>query len=337
MSGRRLRGGAPEARSGGQAPGQTTTPVASATAPAKPAVPPQAGRVVGSGRRGSWWLLGPYLALTALFVLWPLIDAARLAFHQTYGARAEVWVGLDNLRFILNDRDFRLAVVNTLVFTVVSLAIQIPLALGLAVLVQESRARWAALARLILVSPQLTGPVFVGIIFSLFFMPRYGLINQVLHGLTGWGLELAWLQEPRLVMPALVLTNLWMWTGFTMIYFLAALQNVDKILLDAAKIDGADAWQRFRHVTLPAIRPVAVFVVVTSTIGALQLFELPFTLLKGFGPDNRGLSIVGYLYQHAFLYGDLGTGAAVGWVLTILIFVLGLVQIRMSGTLRKDG
>jgi ABC-type sugar transport system permease subunit len=121
-----------------------------------------------------------------------------------------------------------------------------------------------------------------------------------------------------------------------MIYFLAALQNVDHTLKEAARIDGAGRWQVFRHVTLPAIKPVAVFVVITSTIGSFQLFELPYALLDGkFGPANSGLTIVGYLYGTAFEAGDLGTGAAVGWILTLIIFIISLIQIRLTGS-HKD-
>ena len=138
-------------------------------------------------------------------------------------------------------------------------------------------------------------------------------------------------------MPALVISSLWMYVGFNMIFFLAGLQSVDQSLVEAARIDGANRWQVFRHVTLPALKPVTIFVILTSTIGSFQLFELPFALLQGPGPANSGLTIVGYLYQAAFNSGDLGTGAAVGWLLSFLIFLVGLVQIQVSGTLKKDG
>src|SRR5829696_63538 len=152
------------------------------------------------------------------------------------------------------------------------------------------------------------------------FTPRYGLLNRFLQSLVGWGIDQEWLTQPALVMPAVVIAGLWLYVGFNMIYFLAALQNVDQSLVEAARIDGAGPWQTFLNVTVPAIAPVATFVIVTSTIGSFQLFELPYTLLQnnnsGFGPDNSGLTIVGYLYRFAFESGDLGTAAAVGWLLT---------------------
>jgi len=163
------------------------------------------------------------------------------------------------------------------------------------------------------------------------------LFNQTLQALAGWGLDQRWLEQPELIMPALIVTSLWMYVGFNMIYFLAALQNVDPNLVEAARIDGANAFQVFWNVTIPAIKPVAAFVVIMSTIGSFQLFELPYTLLKGtYGPKNAGLTMVGYLYKNAFESGDLGTGAAIGWLLAFIIFLISLAQIRVSGALRKE-
>jgi ABC-type sugar transport system permease subunit len=208
--------------------------------------------------------------------------------------------------------------------------VQLPLSLGLAMLLNAKRGRMKAFFRLAIFAPNLVGQVFVGILFAMLFTPRYGLFNRALHELVGWGLETRWLGDPSLVMPAVVIASLWLYVGFNMIYFLAALQNVDQSLLEAARIDGAGPWQRFTNVTLPAIAPVATFVVVTSTIGSFQLFELPYTLLQGFGPNNSGLTVVGYLYTYAFDSGDLGTAAAVGWLLTFVILIVSLVQICLS-------
>lgn len=281
-------------------------------------------------RLAPWLMLAPYLVITAVFFVVPLFDAAGLAFYQTNGARSRAWVGLGNFAFVLADRDFHQALLNTAVFTLASLGIQLPLSLGLALMLAEGRGRVTAWLRLILFSPNLVGQVFVGVMFGVLFMPRFGVVNLGLQALAGWGLEQRWLGEPALVMPAIVLASLWMYVGFNMVYFLAALQGVDRTLVEAARLDGAGPWQVFLHVILPAIRPVTVFVVLTSTIGSFQLFELPYTLLQGNGPDNAGLTIVGYLYQTAFNAGDLGTGAAVGWILAFLIFLVGLVQIRLA-------
>jgi ABC-type sugar transport system permease subunit len=121
-----------------------------------------------------------------------------------------------------------------------------------------------------------------------------------------------------------------------MIYFLAALQSVDRELYEAAEVDGAGAWSKFWHVTLPGIRPVLTFMVLVGTIGAFQLFELPYVLFQGPGPNNRGLTIVMYLFQYGFEFGDIGYASAVGWVLVLLIFALSLAQLITSRAGREE-
>ena len=133
-------------------------------------------------------------------------------------------------------------------------------------------------------------------------------------------------------MPALVIVSLWMYCGFNMIYFLAALQAVDQELYEAARVDGANAWHQFRAVTLPGIRPVAIFVLITATIGSFQLFELPYVMLgNGAGPNKAGLTIVMYLYQTGFVSGDLGLASAIGWTLALGILVISMIQARITG------
>ena len=275
----------------------------------------------------------PFFVLTAVFTLYPLVNAAILAFYQTNGPATKAFVGLSNFEYVLSDPLFYKALANTSIYAFFSVFLQLPLALALAVLLNRDRGRAKAIFRLILFSPNLVGQIFVGILFGVLFTPRYGLINQAVQALVGWGLNEQWLADPKLVMPAIVITGLWMWVGFNMIYFLAALQSVDKSLEEAARIDGASAFEVFWHVTLPSIRHVVVFVVVTSIIGSYQLFELPLALLPqtdGYGPDNAGLTVITYLYDQGFNVGDLGLGSAVGWVVTVIIFGLSLLQIRLG-------
>ncbi|MBC8107166.1 MAG: sugar ABC transporter permease [Anaerolineae bacterium] len=287
-------------------------------------------------RTAPYLFLIPYFLVTLVFFLYPLIYATILAFYQTNGPTSRAFVGLNNFRFVLSDPDFHTALWNTTVFAFFSIFLQLPLSLALALMLNVRSARLKSFFRLAIFAPNLVGQVFVGILFTMLFAPRYGLINKMLHALVGKGLEMNWLQDPSLVMPALIICSLWMYVGFNMIYFLAALQNVDQSLVEAAKIDGAGPWNIFRSVTVPAIMPVATFVVITSTVGSFQLFELPYILLQGFGPRNSGMTVVGYLYNFAFDTGDLGTGAAVGWLLTFIILIISLVQLRLSGTMRND-
>ena len=231
-------------------------------------------------RTAPWLFLSPYLVLTLVFFIYPFIYAIILAFYQTNGPKSWNFVGLENFAFVLADGDFHIAVWNTTIFALASILVQLPLSLGMALLLNSKKDRLKGVFRLILFSPYLVGQIFVGIIFSVIFMPRYGMFNRFLQEVIGWGLEKRWLENPNLVMPALIITAMWMYVGFNMIYFLAALQNVDQNLEEAALIDGANPWQLFWAVTFPAIKPVVLFVVVMSTIGSYQLFELPYALLQ---------------------------------------------------------
>ena len=278
----------------------------------------------------------PYAIVTLLFTAYPLFNAGVLAFHQTNGPASRAFVGFANFVYVFRDPLFGQALFNTTIFALSSVLIQLPLSLGLALLLNSDKGWTRGVFRLILFSPNLVGQIFVGVLFSVLFTARYGLVNRFLQTLVGWGLEQQWLNDPALVMPAIVITALWLYVGFNMIYFLAALQGVDKSLEEAARVDGANRFQVFWHVTLPAMRHVVVFVVVTSLIGSFQLFELPLTLLSqsnGRGPDNAGLTVITYLYDACFTTGDLGLGSAVGWVVAAIIFTLSLAQLKFARAL----
>ncbi|MCC6414910.1 MAG: sugar ABC transporter permease, partial [Opitutaceae bacterium] len=261
-----------------------------------------------------WLFLSPFLGLFTVFTAWPLFHSLVLAMQQTYGPGHTTWVGLHNFKFLISDPLFWQATANTVKFALGSLFIQLPIALGLALLLNRHNLKGRALFRLIFFAPSLVGLPFVAMLFAPIFERRTGLLNVMLHHLTSaWNPDFAWTQN--YIMSALIIAAVWMYAGFNMVYFLAALQNVSKDLLDAAEIDGAGPWQRFWHITLPEITPVAGFVTLLSVIGSFQLFELSYIMLNdGPGPDNRGLTIVMYLYQTGFQTGDLGYASTIGWV-----------------------
>ena len=282
--------------------------------------------------------LAPFFLVFSTFMAYPFIKSIILSFHQTYGPGARIFVGLGNFKYMLSDPAFYVALWNTSVFAFFSVFLQLPLALGMALLLSSPRLRGRNFFRFVMFSPHLLGQVFVGVMFMLLYAQDYGLVNLGMQAVLGWGKDLRWLNNESLVMPALVLAALWLYTGFNMIYFLAALQSVNRTLYDAAQVDGANYVQQFLHVTAPAIRPVATFVVIMSTIGSYKLFELPYILLtQTSGPNQSGLTIVMYLYQMGFDNGDLGYASAIGWMLVLIILAISLVQLRVSGTLREEG
>ena len=280
-------------------------------------------------RWAPYFFMAPFVLIFCTFMVYPLGQSMVLALQQTFGPKTTVFVGLKNFADLFVDRFFWLAMRNTFIYAVASVALQVPLSLGLAMLLNRPSLQGRALFRLIFFSPSLVGTVFVAMMFALMFHEREGLVNALLRQvIPHFPREFPWLQ--RYVMPALLIATLWMSVGFNMIYYLAALQSVDKDCLEAADVDGANGWQKFCHVTLPAIAPVTGFVVLVSLIGSFQLFELPFILLNGPGPENRGLTVVMYLYQYGFEVGDLGYASAIGWTLALVLMGLAVIQRLLS-------
>lgn len=288
--------------------------------------------------RDRWWklqtraapylFLSPFAVIFCIFLLYPLSRSLFLSFHKTVGPRHLVFVGLNNYRFLLgHDLLFGLALLNTAAYTAAFLALQIPMSLGLALLLNSRRVRLRNLFRFSFFSSYLVGQVFVGVIFFQLFGPD-GFINHIVSLIAGHRIVIPWLSSPNLAMPSVLIASLWLATGYGMVYFLAALQAVDPELYEAAEMDGAGRWAQFLHVTLPGIRPMLGYVILIGAIGGFQLFELPFVLLQGAGPDARGITIVMYLFLMGFSSGDLGYASAIGWLLVAILLMLSLIRFR---------
>jgi ABC-type sugar transport system permease subunit len=288
-------------------------------------------------RRAPYLFLAPLLAVLAAFFIWPLCQSLMLSLYTTAGPNTSRFVGLGNYRFLIgHDRLFWLAVANTIAFTVAFILLQLPLSLGLAMLLNHPAVKFKQFFRFCFFSTYLVGQAFVAVVFFALLGPRRGLVNQLLEPLLGSSAQIGWLTNPNLVLPATLLAGLWLSIGYAMIYLLAALQAVDPQLRQAAVLDGAGPWSVFWHVTLPGIRHVLVFLTVVATIGGFQLFELPYILLQGPGPSYRALTIVMYLYSTAFERGDLGYSAAIGWLLVLLLAAVSAAQLKISGTLEEE-
>jgi ABC-type sugar transport system permease subunit len=281
-------------------------------------------------RLAPYLFVSPFVVLFCCFMLYPLLRSVVLSTYKAVGPNQLQFVGLGNFKFVLTDKVFWAAVANTTYFTVLFLTLQIPMALALAVMLNSRRLRMRNFFRFAFFSSHLVGNVFVAVIFGMLLAQRHGLINKAIGLVLPWiGPELNWFGDPKLAMPAVVLAALWISLGYAMVYFLAALQSVDRELYEAAEVDGASKWQQFRHVTLPGIRPVLVFMILVGTIGGYQLFELPYVLFYGVW-TNYAITIVIYLFQMGFEAGDIGYASAIGWMLVAIIFVISLVQLKVT-------
>ena len=297
--------------------------------------------MTASRRLAPWLFLTPFLLLFAVFWLWPLVRSLVLSLHHTAGPHHQTYVGLGNYAFLLQDPLFWQAVWNTTRYTVLFVICELVIALLLALALNHPHLRWRGALRFAFFSPHLVGGVFVALLFSLLLAQRFGLVNVMLDQISGMlhsvlpfipatGAEINWRGRPELARLAVLMAGLWLSIGYAMLFLLAALQHVDRDLYEAAQLDGAGRWQRFRQVTLPALMPTLGFLALMGMIGAFQLFELPYVLFQnGSGPERAGLTIVMYLYQQGFQTGDLGYAAAIGWAFTVMVLLLSLLQLRL--------
>jgi ABC-type sugar transport system permease subunit len=278
--------------------------------------------------RAPYAFLLPFLLVFSLFFLYPLVQSVVMSLRAYAGPRVSRFTGAAQYQFTLSDPLFWVAVANTISYTILFLLFQVPLSLALALALNSKRIRARAAFRLAMLLPFLAGNVLVAVIFTPLLAPKVGIVNRAVTAIApSIGADLNWKTDPVLATIAIVLAALWLSVGWGMVYLLAALQAVERELLEAAEVDGAGPGRRFWHITLPAIRPVLAYLVLVGTITGLQLFELTYVFFQGLGPKLRGLTIVQYLVLRGFDRSDLGMAAAVGWVLVVLITLAALPQL----------
>lgn len=278
------------------------------------------------------WILG-FIAFTA----YPLLASIWFSLCD-YSVLAEpVYIGTENYRELWQDEVFWLALRNTVLFAAVAIPLGTTLAIGLAVLLNQP-VRGRGIYRTIFFLPSLVPAISLAILWQWLLNGSVGLINEVLQ----WPLRLVnfvagtslqppdWLNDPSWALWGLVLTGLW-GAGNAMVIYLAGLQEIPAELYEAAEMDGASAWQRFTHVTLPLLTPVIFFNVIMGLIGSLQTFAVPYILTNGGdGPGRSLLFLATYIYQSAFDYWNMGYASALALVLFLLILALTLVVVRFG-------
>jgi raffinose/stachyose/melibiose transport system permease protein len=274
----------------------------------------------------------PALALYALFVLFPIVQAARFSLFDWNGLEAlDQFSGTANFDRALADKVFLGAVVHNAFIVIMSLAVQIPFALGLALMLNRDF-RGRAILRLVFFAPYVIAEVITAIVWSLILQPN-GLTE---HFMTAVGLGDAyrpWLADPNTVLIALFFIITWKYFGFHMILLLAGLQGIPREVEEAAAIDGASRWQGIRYVTLPLLGPTIRVSVFLSIIGSLQLFDLVWVTTRG-GPVNASSTMAVYMFDRGFVRFQFGYGSAVAVILFLICFVLALAYQRT--VMRRD-
>jgi len=269
--------------------------------------------------------LTPAIVLFAVFTVYPIVYSFLLSFQTSVGGEM-AFAGLANYRRLAGDDIFLKALANTFILLAVQVPVMLTLALVLASLLHSVQ-RGRGFFRVSFFMPAVTSLVAYSIVFSI-LLAGDGVINQLLQALGLKGVP--WLSHPVWAKVALMLAMTWRWTGYNMIIYLAAMQNIPEHLYEAASLDGAGKIRQFFSVTIPQLKPIILFTAILSTIGTLQLFDEPYTLTKG-GPSDATLTIGMYLYQTGFRYFDFGYASTLAYVIVVLIAGLSFIQFRLTG------
>jgi len=285
-----------------------------------------------SAAAASRLFVAPALLVIGVFFFLPVVAALAVSFTDfDIYALADFgnmrFVGLQNYARLLETPLFWQAFGNTLYFVVIGVPLSVGTSLGLALLLHSRLVRFRGLFRTALFAPVVTTLVAVAVIWRYLFNTQYGLINYALGGL---GIErIDWLGDPTWAMPAIIVFAVWKNFGYNMLILLAGLQAIPEELYEAARIDGASFWRRFRHVTLPMLGPVMAMVNVLTIAGYFQLFAEPYVMTQG-GPLQSTVSVLYFMYEEGFKWWNLGSASAVAFVLFLLIFALTVLQLRLA-------
>lgn len=261
-----------------------------------------------------------------LFTLYPMLFSVYASFTDWNGLTSPVFSGLDNYIAMVQDPYFLESMYNTF-FLMIGIPIGLVISLALA-LAMNRKMRGSTFFRTVYYVPVISSIAAVAILWQWAFNGDFGLINQILAlvGIDGPN----WLQDTATVKPALIIMAIWKGLGFSMLLYLAALQSVPRHLYEAAALDGAGAWQQFRHITVPMVRPVTFFLVVTSIIGGSQVFVEINIMTPTGGPEFSSATIVWYIWQKAFDNLQMGYASAMSIVLGLMVFLITFIQFRLN-------
>ena len=306
-----------------------------APVPTKPIRRSRAGR--SRRERAAWGFIAPAMIAIGLFFALPVVAALLLSLTDfDIYALADLgnlrFVGAQNYERLLTNPLFLGAMRNTVWFSVLGVPLSIAASLLAAVILNDRMVKWRPIWRVMFFAPYVTTLVATAVVWRYLLHTRYGVINWALDGV---GLPAVdWLGQPSTSIPAILMFVVWKIFGYNMLIFLAVLQTVPDDLYEAARIDGAGPWGRFRHVTLPAIAPTMLLVSIISVAGFFQLFAEPYVMTQG-GPAQSTVTVLYFMYEEGFKWWNLGSASAVAFVLFLCILAVTLVQLAVARRMER--
>ncbi|WP_413463228.1 carbohydrate ABC transporter permease [Bacillus sp. B1-b2] len=276
-----------------------------------------------------WSFITIAAIMIIVFYFYPMVQAFILSFQSGTGVNLQ-FVGFENYTRLFKDPTFITTVKNTVIYLIIQVPLMILLALILSVFLNNKKLKWKGFFRTAIFLPCVTSLVAYSVIFKYLFS-QDGIINVMLMKLALIGEPIQWLTDPFWAKITIVIAITWRWTGYNMIFYLSALQNVDESIYEAARIDGASPLQQFFKITIPSLKPIILFTSITSTIGTLQLFDEVVNITQG-GPGNATITISQYIYNLSFKYTpDFGYAATVSYMIVIMIVLFSIIQFKVAG------
>lgn len=278
--------------------------------------------------RTGWCFVIPSVILIILFVFYPMVQALITSF-QTGAGNNLTFAGIANYKRLLTDTTFRKALFNTLLYLIIQVPIMILLALVISSMPNNKKLKFKGFFRTAIFLPCVTSLVAYSIVFKSLFATD-GFVNSILMKLNLIAEPISWITDPVWAKILIILAITWRWTGYNMVFYLSGLQGIDDSIYEAADIDGAGAFEKFKSITLPMLKPIILFTTINSTIGTLQLFDETMNITQG-GPANATITISQYIYNILFKYSpDFGYAAAVSYVIVVMIVVLSFIQMKVG-------
>lgn len=253
-----------------------------------------------------------------------------MSFYKWDGIRPRTFAGLDNYERLIGDRRFWTALEHNFFWMVAAVIVPVAVGLFLAVLLSRSPMYGRVFFRTIFFMPQIFSSITVAIIWGWIYNPTYGALNTFLGGIGLEHMQHGWLGDSDLVLPALFIAWSWVQYGFTMVIFIAAIDNIDETYFDAAKVDGANLFQQFRYILLPFIRGALTTIILVVAISSFQVFDMVFVLTNG-GPGQASMLVPIYMLERAFTTHKVGYGATIAIALGVVILVLSIVFLYFRG------
>lgn len=273
----------------------------------------------------------PYFLIFLIFSLYPIIYTFDISLRKWDGmSQNPLFIGLKNYSTLLHDTVFYQSIINTIIMWVSSVIPQMIFALLLAVLFNNmKKLKGKEFFRAVMYLPNLITPAAVAVLFLFLFDWQTGAVNKILLGLNLIKDPINWFMKASSSRGIISLISWWMWFGYSTIIFGAGLNNISEELYESASIDGASHWQSFKSITVPLLKPTILYSAVTSLIGGMQSFDIPYVMTAGQGgPNNKTLTVVMYLYNTAFQNLNYGYGAAIGYGLFIIIVIFSIITFK---------